>query len=289
MKHAKSTGVKSYAKINVSLCIRSKREDGYHELDSIMVPIELHDSMIFTPLPLPDNFVTVDEFSNGLIHYNLVSSAIDMLQKKYNFKQHFRVYIHKIIPMQAGLGGGSSNAAFTFKAVNSILGLNATNEELIKMATTLGADVPFFINCEPARCGGIGEIMRPITVKNNYHVLIIKPKEGCSTKEIFALCDKKPYKQVDMDKVEEALVTGDDEMLAEYMGNSLEEAAISLVPEIQEIKDYLHEKGQKLVLMSGSGSTVYALNTDRSSLVKIYKDIEKNKEDWFSELSKVIK
>lgn len=279
--------VKSYAKINISLRVVSKRSDGYHELDSVMVPIELHDSIIITTLKNSyDNFVTVDDFSNGLIHYNLASSGINALAKKYGFSTKFRVYIHKVIPMQAGLGGGSSNAAFTMKAVNSMLKLNATDEEIIELAAPLGADIPFFVKCEPARCKGIGEKINPIKIKNNYYVLIVKPTSGCSTKEVFAIADKKEYKPVDIDNVIKALEEGDDDLLAECMGNSLEDAAISLVPEIAQIKDTLKAAGLKLVLMSGSGSTVFALSTDASPLKKVAKQLE---DKYIVELTKILK
>ena len=280
--------VKSYAKINISLRIVSKREDGYHELDSVMVPIELHDSLIISTLRnSDDNFVTVDDFSNGLIHYNLASTGINALAKKYGFTTKFRVYIHKVIPMQAGLGGGSSNAAFTMKAVNSMLKLNASDEEIIELASSFGADIPFFVKCVPARCRGIGEKMEPIEIKNNYHVLIVKPTCGCSTKEVFAIADKKKdYNPVDIDTVIKALKEGDDDLLAEAMGNSLEEAAISLVPEIKQIKDTLKAAGLKLVLMSGSGSTVFALSTDASILKKVARTLE---DRYVVELTKIKK
>ena len=281
--------VKSYAKINVSLRVKSKMENGYHELDSIMVPIELHDSIVISPLyNRNDSFVTVDDFSNGLIHYNLAGSAIDALEKKYGVHKCFRIYIHKVIPMQAGLGGGSSNAAFTLRAINQILKLGASDEELIEIATPLGADIPFFIKCQPSRCGGIGEKIQPIEIKNNYHVLIVKPNEGVSTKECFKIADNKPYPEVDVDKVVEALRIGDDDMLAEYMGNSLQPSAIELVPEIQTIIDYLKEQGLKLVMMSGSGSSVFALSTDKSILKRVQKQIDEEGR-WFCELTKVIK
>lgn len=283
----RTRSVKSYAKINISLRVVSKREDGYHELDSIMVPIELHDSLIISPLKnSDDNFVTVDDFSNGLVHYNLASTGINALAEKYGFKNRFRIYIHKVIPMQAGLGGGSSNAAFTMKAVNEMLKLNATNEELIALASSFGADIPFFINCVPARCKGIGEKMEPIEIKNNYSVLIVKPSQGCSTKEVFAIADKKEYKYVDIDSVVKALKEGDDDLLAEVIGNSLEEAATSLVPEIAEIKKILKDAGFKLVLMSGSGSTVYALSTDSSLVKKVAKTLEYK---YTVEVTRVIK
>ena len=279
--------VKSYAKINISLRVVSKRSDGYHELDSIMVPIELHDSIIISTLKNSyDNFVTVDDFSNGLIHYNLASSSIEALAKKYNFSTKFRVYIHKVIPMQAGLGGGSSNAAATMKAVNSMLKLNASDEDLIDIAGHLGADIPFFIKCAPARAHGIGEILEPIEIKNNYSVLIVKPTSGCSTKEVFAIADKTQFKPVDIDTVVKALKEGDDDLLASVMGNSLEEAAMSLVPEIKQIKDTLLASGLKLVLMSGSGSTVFALSTDQSLIKKVARQLE---DKYTVEVTKIIK
>lgn len=278
--------IKSFAKINISLDVVNKKSNGYHELDSVMLPIELHDSIIIEPLyKSNDNFVTVDDFSNGLVHYNLATSAIESLAKKYGFTTKFRVYIHKNIPMQAGLGGGSSNAAFTLKAVNEMLKLNASEQELIELATPLGADIPFFIPCVPSRCNGIGEELHPIEVKNNYHVLLVKPNIGCSTKEVFAIADSLPYKHVKVDDVIKALKEGDDDLLAASIGNSLEEAAIKLVPEIQQIKQTLFDRGFKIVLMSGSGSTVFALSTDSSLIKKVAKELD---DHYFVEVTKVI-
>ena len=279
--------VKSYAKINISLRVVSKRSDGYHELDSLMLPIELHDSIIISKLQNSyDNFVTVDDFSNGLIHYNLASTGINALAKKYGFSTKFRVYIHKVIPMQAGLGGGSSNAAFTMKAVCSMLKLNSTDEELMELAAPFGADIPFFIKCEPSRAKGIGEILEPIEIKNNYYCLIVKPSAGCSTKEVFAIADQKEYKPVDIDAVVKALKEGDDDLLADSIGNSLEEAAITLVPEIAQIKETLKAAGLKIVLMSGSGSTVFALSTEQSLIKKVAKQLE---DKYVVEVTKVLK
>ena len=280
--------IKSYAKINISLDIVRKREDGYHELDSVMLPIELHDSIIISFLNTGgnDNFVTVDDFSNGLIHYNLASTVIKAMADKYGFDKKFRIYIHKVIPMQAGLGGGSSNAAFTMKAVNEMLNLNATEQELIDLATPHGADIPFFIPCKPARCNGIGEKILPITVKNNYYVLLVKPSTGCSTKEVFALADSKELKHPNINNVIKALEEGDDDLLAESVGNSLEEPASQLVPEILQIKETLKHDGFKIVLMSGSGSTVFALSTNNSLMKKAAKELENN---YFVDICRVIK
>ena len=113
----------------------------------------------------------------------------------------------------------------------------------------------------------------------------MKPLSGCSTKEVFAISDKKPYPHVDIDAVVNALKEGDDDKLAEVMGNSLEEAAMSLNPEIRQIKDTLKSMGFKLVLMSGSGSTVYALSTDLKALKKAQKALE---EQYYAEITRII-
>jgi len=283
----KNLHVRSFAKINISLNITKKREDGFHELDSVMLPISLHDSLVISKLNnAPDNYVTVDDFSIGTFSYNLATFSIEKLQNIYHFNDKFRILIHKVIPIQAGLGGGSSNAAFTMKAVNSMLKLGATDEELIDIAKTLGCDIPFFIKCKPARVQGVGEILSPITVKNNYYVLIVKPEAGCSTKEIYAISDTMDLKTCNIDNVIQALENGDDELLANSISNALQEPAIKSVPAIQRIIDELHELGLKMVQVTGSGSAVFALSTDKKLLKNILKQLE---EKYEVELAKVMK
>lgn len=283
----KSLHIRSYAKINLCLNITGKREDGFHELDMIMLPISLHDSLIVSKLSKSiDNFVTVDDFSIGSFKYNLATFAIDKLQSIYHFDEKFRILIHKVIPIQAGLGGGSSNAACTMKAVNTLLNLGASEEQLMEYGKELGADIPFFVKCKPARCRGIGEIIDPIEIKNNYYVLLVKPEMGCSTREVYQAADTMDLAVCDMDKVLKALAEGDDDLLAESITNSLQAPAISLVPTIQGIIDELKDSGLKIVQMTGSGSAVFALSTDKKLLKKVLKKFE-NK--YQVELAKVLK
>ena len=283
----KSLHIRSYAKINLCLNITGKREDGFHELDMIMLPISLHDSLIVSKLNKSiDNFVTVDDFSIGSFTYNLATFAIDKLENVYHFKDKFRILIHKVIPIQAGLGGGSSNAACTMKAVNTLLNLGATDEQLIEYGKDLGADIPFFVKCKPARCRGIGEQIEPIEVKNNYYVLLVKPEAGCSTREVYQAADSMDLEVCNIDNVLKALAEGDDELLANNISNSLQAPAVSLVPSIQVIIDELKECGLKIVQMTGSGSAVFALSTDKKILKKVFKKYE-NK--YQVELAKVLK
>ena len=283
----KNLHIRSFAKINISLNITKKREDGFHELDSVMLPVTLHDSLVVSKLnPNSDNFVTVDDFSIGTFSYNLATFSIEKLQSIYHFKDKFRILIHKVIPIQAGLGGGSSNAACTLKAVNSMLKLGATDDELIEIGKSLGCDIPFFIKCVPARVQGVGEVLTPITIKNNYYVLLVKPELGCSTKEVYALSDEMELKTCNIENVIKALEEGDDELLANNISNALQDPAIKLVPNIQAIIDELKENGLNMVQVTGSGSAVFALSTNKKLLKNVFKKLE---DKYQVELARVMK
>lgn len=283
----KSFLVKSYAKINICLNVVGKQDDGYHQLDMIILPLELHDSILFREIKRSgDNFVTIDDYSTAPLQYNLATNAIEKLQNKFHFNSRFIVNIHKVIPMQSGLGGGSSNAAFTLVAVNKFLKLGLTDDELIELGKPMGADIPFFIKCKPARCRGIGEQLDFVNVKNDYHVLIVKPSQGCSTKGVYEVSDTMELSTGNVEAVQYALEEGDDDLLADSIFNALEEPAMKLVPEIQVIKDKLYALGLKIVLMTGSGSAVFALSTNKKIIKKAAKALEN---EYLVEVTKVLK
>lgn len=262
----KSTIVKSYAKINIALNVLGKKEDGYHELDMVMLPLKLHDSLLIEELPnKKDNFVVMDDFSYYVGHNNIVNKAINELDKHVSLcGTKFKVLIHKNIPMQAGMGGGSSNAAATLNGINEIKKLGVPKDKLLEISKPLGCDVPFFIDCVPARCTGVGDVITPIKVKNNYYVLIVKPEGGCSTKTVYGLFDENPnYKACNIEDVIKALETGDDDLLANSIGNSLQDVSIGLVPEIGRIIKEIKSYGIKICMMTGSGSAVFGLSTDK--------------------------
>lgn len=281
--------VRSYAKINICLNVTGKRPDGYHTLDMVMLPLQMHDTLIVSELKKAvDNFVTIDDFSCGCIDYNIATIALNELASIKGYDNKFRISIHKTIPMQAGLGGGSSNAAAALMAVNQYLKLGCSQQELANLSAKLGADVPFFIYNKPMRCSGVGDIMEPVEVKNNYWALIVKPSAGCSTRVVYEKCDSMTLKTCDVDKVIEALASGDDEELADSIENSLQTPAICLVPEIENIIELLKSKGLKIVQMSGSGSAVFALSTDKKLITSIANELEEQ-DKYFVELTKVIK
>ena len=279
--------VRSPAKINICLNVVGKQPDGYHQLDMVILPLAMHDSMLFNVLKrTEDNYVTIDDYSLGPVTYNLATRAINKLEELKHFKERFRVSIHKVIPMQSGLGGGSSNAALTLVALNKYLKLGFTDQELIDIGKPMGADIPFFIMGKPARCRGIGEQLDFVDVKNDYYVLIVKPHDGCSTKGVYEISDTMDLPVGNVEQVIKALEEGDDDLLAASIFNALEKPAMQLVPEIADIKQKMFDAGLKIVQMTGSGSAVFALSTNKKQLKEVAKIFE---DQYFVDITKVLK
>lgn len=268
--------IKAFAKINLYLDVVDKKEDGYHNLKMVMLPLELHDLIeIERSRYSMDSFVTCDHVELQETKYNLINITISKLRNIYRFTENFNIAVHKEIPISAGLGGGSSNAAAVLKAFNKILQLKIDDEKMLEIGKTIGADVPFCLYNKPAYVEGIGEKLTPINVMYQYQVLIIKPSRGLSTKKVFDVADEMVLKHSEPTNIIKALETGDDDLLAKSMFNSLEEPSISMVGEIQDIKNRLYNDGFKMVLMSGSGSSVYALTRDVKLAKKYYKIYDK--------------
>lgn len=269
--------VKSYAKINVSLAIKGQRDDGYHLLEMLTLPLELHDIIEIERSPyFNDTFVTCDDVELNKVHHNLCAKAIEALRSVYHFKDNFSIHIHKVIPFAAGLGGGSSNAAVVMLTLNKILRLGASLDDLWKIGLEIGADVPFFLLDKPALVTGIGEKVEPIAMKKSYECLIVKPIAGLSTKDVFAVADSFPHANIDSDKVKKALETGDDALLVSSFGNDLYLPATSLLPEVKTLVESLKADGFPLSAMTGSGSAVFALSSDPRKVKDMARKYEKN-------------
>ena len=268
--------VKSYAKINLSLKITGKLDNGYHDLEMINLPIDLHDVIeIDTNPQYVDTFITCDDLRLMSLRSNLVTRAVDKMREEFGFKQNFLIHIHKEIPFAAGLGGGSSNAAVTMLALDKMLKLNASKEKLIEIGKSLGSDIPFFLDPHPCLVEGIGERISPITVKDTYHCLIVKPTRGLSTKDVYEVSDSFDKLPIDTRKVIEGLAKGDSAMVSANKGNDLAPAAISLVPEIQDVLNEFEKLGFEIFGMSGSGSSCYALTTNPKRVKEAAKHFEK--------------
>ena len=265
---------KANAKINLSLDIKNLRDDGYHNLETIMLPLEMHDTLEVQILPpnATDDFVTCDDFSLKITKYNLVHRIIDEARERRGFSEHFLINIHKNIFLQAGLGGGSADAGAALRAVLKLLKINATKQDLIDIGIAIGSDVPWAIfNC-PTLLKRKGDVLEFFDHVAPFFVLLVKPFDGLSTKEVFETADRcDDIDHGDINLVKELYEKDDLEGLGKAVFNSLENPASEILPEIQEIIESLKDDGFECVMMSGSGSCIFALTNDK----KLWKRCEK--------------
>lgn len=273
-----NTSVKAYAKINLALNVYDRKEDGYHNIDMITVPLDLHDIIELELLPKGyESYITSDDDSLPTDESNLSNKAFRKMKDKFNIDKNVLIHIYKRIPMCAGLGGGSADAAAVINATLKAIKLKPSQEDLISLASSIGGDVSFCLYNKPARCRGIGEKLDFITLKKKYHVLLVKPNEGVSTALAYQTFDELEVKPQlsNIERLIEGLKIGDEKIIAEEMKNGLQECAIKLVPEIKNIIDTLKKDGFPLTMMSGSGSTVFCMSLDHHAILEEYKKLSK--------------
>ena len=241
------------AKINIGLNITEKRTDGYHNLETIFYPIDLCDSLEFIKnkdLKFQSSGLKIE----GEPENNLILKAYKLLQEEFNLP-NIDIHLHKAIPMGAGLGGGSADAAFMLKMLNDEFCLGLSSQELEQKAAKLGADCAFFIKNKPTLAKGIGNIFEPTTINlSGCHIVLIKPEVHVSTAEAYRGC--KPQRWTT--PLEMAIKRPISEW-KNCIFNDFEKTVFIAHPELAEIKDMLYSKGAVYAAMSGSGSTIYGL------------------------------
>lgn len=250
---------RAYAKINLALNVLGVRADGYHEIESLMVPIDFYDELTITIAARPEFKANRDYVTND--KQNTIYKAIAYLRNKYRFQENFRIILNKQIPSRAGLGGGSCDGAMTILMLDQLLALNLSEAEKKAAACAIGADVPFCLKQTPAIVKGIGEIVEPCPCLIDPYILLVKPYFGISTKEAYNNLALNQCAHPLVQQLKEALALGDYESFINSLGNSLEEAAFKLEPRIKTIKEELLTLGFDAALMSGSGSTVMGFTT----------------------------
>lgn len=251
------------AKINLGLNVVSKREDGYHNLETVFYPVPIKDAL--EVFPMEDGFpsdVRCDlKVTNLLIdgdeQKNLVVKAYNMMAQDYDLPR-VHVHLYKHIPTQAGMGGGSSDCAYMIRLLNEMFSLGMSDDKMIGYAARLGADCAFFIKAQPAYAEGIGERLQPISIDlSGYKMLVVRPNIPVSTKEAFSLITpQKPMKNC-LDIVRQPIETWKDELV-----NDFEHSVFALHPEIGKLKEIMYEQGAVYAAMSGSGSSVFGLFRD---------------------------
>jgi len=253
------------AKINLGLNILRKREDGYHELETIFYPVGLKDGLEFIENKQNKiNFTSTGLPLNIDTEANIVVKAYRLLAADYSLPG-LDIHLHKVIPFGAGLGGGSSDAAFLLKGLNDFFELGLFVSQLKKYALKLGADCSFFLENKPAFACGIGEQLQNINFTlNSYFIVLVKPPFGVGTREAYAGIKPSIPKKLLLDSIH---LSPDN--WQNCIVNDFETSVFNLYPEIAEVKTKLRENGAVYASMSGSGSSVYGIFKNEPKLSTI--------------------
>lgn len=250
---------KAPAKINLGLDIAGKREDGYHELSMIMVSVDLNDYVHLKSLDEDQIVMSSDNHKMPLDDKNDVFKAALLIKEKYGVRSGVEISLQKSIPICAGLGGGSSDAAATIRGLNQLWNLNMSRQDMIDLGFEIGSDVPYCLEGGCALISGKGEQVEKLDTSFSSWVVLVKPHFGISTRTVFPQIDPATISRVDIGSLKKALLVKDYEGIKAHMGNSLEDVTIGRKPFIQKIKDRMIKCGADVALMTGSGPTVFAL------------------------------
>lgn len=268
---------KAYAKINISLDVVGKRDDGYHLLKMIMQTIDLYDEIEITKnydksikIHCNKQYVPSDE-------RNLAYKAAKIFREKYNIKDGIIIKIKKNIPVSAGLAGGSTDAAAVLSIMSKMFNVGATYEELCEIAVQIGADVPYCIKGGTVLCEGIGEKMTNIGKFENKILVVIKPNFGVPTKDVYGSLDiNKIYKHVETDELIQCIQNDNINGVCSKMKNVLENVTLGKHKILKEIKEDLRKNEAMGCMMSGSGPTIFGFFEDMLTAQNAYEFI-KNK------------
>lgn len=268
--------VKAFAKINLSLDIVGKREDGYHLLEMVMQNVDLHDDIVMEEmeegimLTCNKAYVPVDE-------RNIAYKAAKLLMDTKGIRKGVRIDITKRIPVAAGLAGGSADAAAVLKGMNELFDLKMSTEELMEEGLKLGADVPYCIVGGTCLCEGVGEVVTPLRPFRGHTILLVKPSFGVSTKEAYGLFElDRINRHVETGKLIKAMEDDDLNGVNYYSRNLLENVVLPRYPILKSIKKMLSRSGSIVTLMSGSGPTIYGIFRDVSAADNAARALNRN-------------
>ncbi|NKD47494.1 4-(cytidine 5'-diphospho)-2-C-methyl-D-erythritol kinase [Mammaliicoccus sciuri] len=258
------------AKINLTLDTLYKREDGYHEVEMIMTTIDLNDRLTFECRDDGEIIIDVEHNFVPSDHRNLAYKAAKLMQDRYNIKKGVKISLEKSIPISAGLAGGSTDAAATFRGLNELWGINESLETLSELASEIGSDISFCIYGKTALCQGRGEKITHLPKPPSAWVVIAKPDIGVSTPEIYGALDLENKDEVQTQACLKAIENNDYASMCQSLGNSLEKVTMQLYPEVEKLKNTMSNTGVDAALMSGSGPTIYGFVQKERQAKQVY-------------------
>ncbi len=260
--------VRGYAKVNLTLKVLSRRDDGYHDIESVMQKIDLCDEIVLSDRRdglisiASDNPDIPQHPMNGSL--NTAAKAAELLRSSYAPERGADVFIRKRIPVAAGLGGGSSDAAACLQGLVRLWGLQIEDDELLKLGAEVGSDVPFALSRPTAVVTGRGERVKPIDPPRSFWMALVKPAPALLASDAYGEFDFRGGSHPgDQARVLRGISSGDIGLLASGMGNALQGAVERLVPDVTRIIERLKELEPLGVIVSGSGPTVFAVACDR--------------------------
>ena len=266
---AEGVEVLAPAKLNLYLEVLKRRPDGYHEIESLMAAVDLYDELTVIDEPSGAIALECDDPSLPVDGRNLVVQAAELLRSESSVEAGARIRLKKGIPAQAGLAGGSSDAAATLVALDRLWGLGVSLERLGELAGRIGSDVAFFLHAPAAVCRGRGELVEPVSLSSSLHFVLVVPPVGLSTVDVYRRL-KPPERPKEIGPVLDALTRGEPSELGRGLFNRLQPVAESLRPELAKARDALAALDPPLCgsLMSGSGSAYFGLCRDFAAAEK---------------------
>ena len=264
---------KAPAKINLSLDVLYKRPDHYHEVEMVMTTIDLADRIELNPLNQNAILIETENVFLPKDEKNLAYRAAELLKDTYQIEKGVKVSIEKNIPIAAGLAGGSSDAAAVLRGLNRLWDLRLPLRKLANLGAEIGSDVSFCVYNSTALARGRGEIITELPAPPACWVVLAKPVTGVSTQTIYQNLDLKKVSHPDTPAMVAALKNHDFFSICKHAGNVLESVTLSLYPEVLQIKRQMEESGADVVLMSGSGPTVFSLVEQESKAYRIYNSL----------------
>jgi len=251
----------AYAKINLTLDVLGRRDDGYHNLASVMQTVALCDFVTITT-GAADIELTSSRADLPTDSTNLAYRAVQLLQQQAGLPHGIRVHLEKNIPVAAGLAGGSTDAAAVLLGLNYLFALRLTTSGLIRLGASLGADVPFCLLGGTALARGAGERITALPPAPPMWFVLVKPAFGVATATVYREWDRNPHCRHRSRKVVKALAGGEKRQLITCLGNDLEAVVLKMHPEVGVIKERLLAAGVQQAVMCGSGPTVYGIVPD---------------------------